>query len=39
MQALNNTTVAKFRWKTDLDKPVLVNNFEKRGWVRCQENE
>ena len=37
MQSTN--TVAKFRYKTDLDKATLVHNFEKRGWAKCQENE
>ena len=35
----STTTVAKFRYKTDLDKATLVHNFEKRGWAKCQENE
>ena len=25
----------KLRWKTDFEKQVLIQNFEKRGWVRC----
>jgi tubulin polyglutamylase TTLL1 len=29
----------KLRWRTDLDKATLVQNFEKRGWVRTQEGE
>ena len=27
--------VQKFRFKTDLDKETLVQNFEKRGWQKC----
>lgn len=29
----------KFKYKTDLDKATLIQNFEKRGWVRAQDNE
>ena len=29
----------KFRWKTDLDKPVLIQNFERRGWAKCHHDE
>lgn len=25
----------KFRYKTDLDKATLTQNFEKRGWQKC----
>lgn len=25
----------KLKFKTDLEKSVLVNNFEKRGWTRA----
>lgn len=25
----------KLKWKTDLDKQVIIQNFEKRGWVKC----
>jgi tubulin polyglutamylase TTLL1 len=38
MQSIGNPP-SKFRYKTDLDKAVLVQNFEKRGWQKCQENE
>ena len=27
-----NISGQKMKWKTDLDKNVLVQNFEKRGW-------
>ena len=36
---ISNITGQKFKFKTDLDKNVLVQNFEKRGWQKCQENE
>ncbi|MXQ92375.1 hypothetical protein E5288_WYG001127 [Bos mutus] len=29
----------KVKWVTDIEKSVLVNNFEKRGWVQVTENE
>ncbi len=29
----------KFRYKSDLDKATLIQNFEKRGWQKCQDNE
>ncbi len=25
---------ARLKWTSDLDKSVLVTNFEKRGWVK-----
>jgi len=25
----------KFKWKSDLDKIVLTQNFERRGWAKC----
>ena len=25
----------KFKWKSDFDKSVLIQNFEKRGWQRA----
>ena len=27
-------TSQKLKWKSDFDKPVLIQNFERRGWVR-----
>ena len=40
MQGNNNRqTGYKFRYKSDLDNATLINNFEKRGWVKCYENE
>ncbi|KAK7886116.1 hypothetical protein WMY93_025737 [Mugilogobius chulae] len=29
----------KVKWVTDIEKSVLVNNFEKRDWVQVSENE
>ena len=28
-------SVFKLKWKTDLDKQVIIQNFEKRGWIKC----
>ena len=25
----------KLKWKTDFDKAVLIQNFEKRGWIKA----
>ncbi|CAG02439.1 unnamed protein product [Tetraodon nigroviridis] len=30
---------AKVKWVTDIEKSVLINNFEKREWVQVTENE
>ncbi|XP_055506085.1 polyglutamylase complex subunit TTLL1-like isoform X4 [Leucoraja erinacea] len=27
------------KWVSDIDKSVLINNFQKRGWVQVSENE
>uniref|UniRef100_A0A5F9C204 TTL family tubulin polyglutamylase complex subunit L1 n=1 Tax=Oryctolagus cuniculus TaxID=9986 RepID=A0A5F9C204_RABIT len=29
----------RVKWVTDIEKSVLINNFEKRGWVQVSENE
>nr|XP_021149572.1 probable tubulin polyglutamylase TTLL1 [Columba livia] len=29
----------KVMWVTDIEKSVLINNFEKRGWIQVAENE
>ena len=29
----------KVKWVTDIEKSVLINNFEKSGWVQVTENE
>ncbi|MGH0170285.1 UNVERIFIED_CONTAM: hypothetical protein FKN15_059004 [Acipenser sinensis] len=29
----------KVKWMTDIEKSVLVNNFEKRGWIQVSESE
>ncbi|KXJ10393.1 probable tubulin polyglutamylase TTLL1 [Exaiptasia diaphana] len=31
--------MARVRYMCDVDKSVLVNNFEKRGWVPCADDE
>lgn len=25
----------KLKWKTDLDKQVIIQNYEKRGWQKA----
>lgn len=29
----------KVKWVTDIEKSVLVNNFEKRGWIQVTDTE
>ncbi|XP_029455949.1 probable tubulin polyglutamylase TTLL1 isoform X2 [Rhinatrema bivittatum] len=29
----------KLKWVTDIEKSVLINNFEKRGWIQVSEGE
>ncbi|MEJ1271430.1 tubulin tyrosine ligase-like 1 [Cricetulus griseus] len=29
----------RVKWVTDIEKSVLINNFEKRGWIQVTENE
>jgi tubulin polyglutamylase TTLL1 len=29
----------KLKWKTDLHKPVIVENYEERGWTECDEDD
>jgi hypothetical protein len=29
----------KFKWRSDLDKATLINNFEKRGWAKANGEE
>ncbi|XP_067907360.1 polyglutamylase complex subunit TTLL1-like isoform X2 [Heterodontus francisci] len=29
----------KVKWVTDIDKSVLINNFEKRGWIQVSESD
>ncbi|KAB0341611.1 hypothetical protein FD754_018537 [Muntiacus muntjak] len=31
--------VGKVKWVTDIEKSVLITNFEKIGWVQVTENE
>jgi hypothetical protein len=26
---------SKLKWKSDFDKAVLIQNFERRGWQKC----
>ena len=33
-----STPQHKLKYKTDLDKATLVQNFEKRGWTKTQDN-
>lgn len=33
------TMAGKVKWVTDIEKSVLINNFEKREWVQVTENE
>ena len=40
LSAFGNTRPQiKLKYKTDLDKAVLVQNFEKRGWQKAQGDE
>lgn len=25
----------KMKWRTDFDKEVIIENFNKRGWTKC----
>ena len=34
-QRTQKTYENKLRWKSDFDKQVLIQNFEKRGWVKA----
>lgn len=36
---IGGTMAGKVKWVTDIEKSVLVNNFEKREWVQVTENE
>lgn len=29
----------RLKWKTDIEKGVIVNNFDRRGWIRCSEGD
>lgn len=33
------TMAGKVKWVTDIEKSVLINNFEKREWVQVTESE
>ena len=36
---LNGGMVTEFKYACDLDKSVLINNFEKRGWIAVSPDE
>lgn len=29
----------KLKWKTDLDKEVIIDNYIQRGWIKCTDKE
>lgn len=29
----------KLKWKSDFDKSCIIENYNKRGWQKCQEKE
>jgi tubulin polyglutamylase TTLL1 len=29
----------KMKWKTDFDKEVIIENFNKRGWTKCDKDD
>lgn len=37
--AAGGTMAGKVKWVTDIEKSVLINNFEKREWIPVTENE
>lgn len=36
---VGGTMASKVKWVTDIEKSVLINNFEKREWTQVTENE
>lgn len=36
---VGGTMAGKVKWVTDIEKSVLINNFEKREWIQVTENE
>uniref|UniRef100_A0A8C7DAT7 Tubulin tyrosine ligase-like family, member 1 n=2 Tax=Salmoninae TaxID=504568 RepID=A0A8C7DAT7_ONCKI len=38
-ETLGGTMANKVKWVTDIEKSVLINNFEKRGWTQVTESE
>lgn len=36
---VGGTMAGKVKWVTDIEKSVLINNFEKREWIQVAENE
>lgn len=37
--SVGGTMAGKVKWVTDIEKSVLINNFEKRDWIQVTENE
>lgn len=31
--------VKKYKWKSDFEKSVIIENFQNRGWTRTNEKE
>jgi tubulin polyglutamylase TTLL1 len=29
----------KYKWKTDFDKSVIIDNYNERGWMKCSEKD
>lgn len=36
---VGGTMSGKVKWVTDIEKSVLINNFEKREWIQVTEND
>lgn len=36
---VGGTMAGKVKWVTDIEKSVLINNFEKRGWIQVTDTE
>lgn len=36
---VGGTMAGKVKWVTDIEKSVLINNFEKREWIQVTEND
>jgi len=32
-------SLQRLKWKSDFDKGVLTQNFEKRGWIKASNDE
>lgn len=33
------SSTSRLKWKTDFDKAVLIQNWEKRGWTKCSSDD